>query len=126
MESTLQTFLGAFSRLDIEGMLSCFSEDATAFFPVEHRSTRMEGRPAIGEAFSRVLKRVRDAGATRLKLDAEDLIVQRFGDVAVATFHIYGGDLSRRTVVLRNHGGTWLIVHLHASNAPIDRQGAKP
>ena len=46
--------------------------------------------------------------------------VQRFGDAAIATFHIRDGDLSRRTLVLRRSHDEWLIQHLHASNAPLE------
>ena len=39
------------------------------------------------------------------------------GDLAVASFEV-GSEVvhSRRTLVLRRRGGTWRIVHLHASN----------
>jgi ketosteroid isomerase-like protein len=117
-QSVLDTFLRGFSRLDLEALLDGFAPDATAFLPAEHQATRLEGIGSIGQAFAAVLARVRETGATRLPLDAEDVAVQEWGDTAVATFHLRGAHLSRRTVILRRQASRWRIVHLHASNAP--------
>jgi ketosteroid isomerase-like protein len=119
-QSVLATFLRAFSHLDLDAMLAGFDPEVTAFLPAEHQRTRLEGRDAIGEAFAAVIARVRATGATSLPLDAEDLVVQEWGDTAIATMHLRAGHLSRRTFVLRRQASGWLIVHLHASNAPLD------
>ena len=115
----LTAFLHAFSRLDLEGMLNYFTEDATAFLPAEHQRRRLEGKAAIRAAFATVLAKVRTKGMTNLPLDPEDFIIDEWGDTAVATFHLRGDHLSRRTVVLRCQAGEWRIIHLHASNAPL-------
>jgi ketosteroid isomerase-like protein len=120
-ESVVETFLRAFSRMDLDGMLDCLDQEATGFLPAEHERTRLDGKEAIGRAFASVLTRVRAAGATSLPLDAEDLLVQQWGETAVATFQLRAGHLSRRTLVLRRQAGRWRIVHLHASNAPLEQ-----
>ena len=98
--------------------MSFFSDDATAFFPVEHQSLRLVGKEAIREAFSLVLAKMRASGATRIRLDAEDIFVQPFDDTSIVTFHIRDAGLSRRTFVLRRVQGHWRVEHMHASNAP--------
>jgi ketosteroid isomerase-like protein len=115
----LAEFLSAFSHFDLDAMLACFAPEATAFFPVEHQRTRLEGKDAISAAFSAAVNRVRSRGASSLSLAAENLIVQQYGDTAVATFHLRSDHLSRRTVVMRRDTEGWRIVHLHASNAPL-------
>lgn len=116
--TVLTAFLHAFSRLDLDGMLACFAEDATAFFPLEHHLERLEGKHAINQAFAAVLAKLKASGMTTLPLAPEDLIIQEWGDTATATFHLRGSHLSRRTLVLRCQAGQWRMVHLHASNAP--------
>ena len=119
IQGTLHRFLRAFSKLQLNEMMRFFTDDATAFFPIEHQPLRLVGKEAINEAFSRVLARVRASGATQIRLDDEDIRVQMFDDVAVVTFHIRDDDLSRRTLVLRHTRGGWRIEHLHGSNAPL-------
>ena len=118
VQSTLNRFLTAFSQLQLDDMLACFADDATAFFPAEHQRLRLTGKAAIGAAFAQVLARVRGTGAMQLRLDAEGVQIQAFGDVAVITFHILGDHLSRRTFVVRRTDDQWLIVHFHGSNVP--------
>lgn len=119
IHATLLGFLDAFSTLRLGEMMGFFSDDATAFFPIRHQSLRLVGKEAIRGAFALVIDRVKASGATQIRLDAEDVQVQAFDDVAVVTFHIRDDDLSRRTLVLRRASGRWGIEHLHASNAPL-------
>lgn len=119
VQATLHRFLRAFSGLRLDEMVGFFADEATAFFPVRHRSLRLDGRGVIGEYFGWVLERVRASGATQLRLNAEDVHVQEFGDVAVVTFHVRDEELCRRTFVMRCSQGRWLIEHMHASNAPL-------
>ena len=120
IQGTLSRFNAAFSKLDLDGMMMCFADDSTSFFPIAHRATFLDGKDEIGEAFAKVISKIRAAGLDGIKLDVEDVKVQRFGDAAIATFHIRDGDLSRRTLVLRRVHDDWLIQHLHASNAPLE------
>jgi ketosteroid isomerase-like protein len=116
----LMRFLDAFSRLDLDGMLDCFTADATAFLPVEHHHQRLEDKAAIRGAFAAVLNKIKAKGRTTLPLAPEDLRMEEWSDIAVATFHLRGDHLSRRTIVLHCQAGQWRIVHLHASNAPCE------
>ena len=120
IQGTLSRFYAAFSKLDLDGMMMCFTDDSTSFFPIAHRATFLDGKDEIGDAFANVISKIRAAGLDGIKLEIEDVKVQRFGDAAIATFHIRDGDLSRRTLVLRRFHGDWLIQHLHASNAPLE------
>lgn len=120
IQGVLISFIDAFSRLDIEDMMSCYADDATAFFPIAHRTTFLDGKTEIRKAFAQVIAKVHAAGLSRLEMEPEDVKIQRLGDTAIATFHIRDGDLSRRTIVLRRLRGYWLIQHLHASNAPLE------
>jgi len=120
-EVVLAAFLEAFSRLDVEALVAHFAPTATAFFPGEHQRTRLEGKEAIARAFEAVAARFRLKGATNMALDAQDVVAQEWDDTAVVTFQLRGEHLSRRTLVLRRDAGSWQIVHMHASNAAVDR-----
>ena len=122
LQGTLSGFLRAFSELKLDEMMAFYADDATSFFPIRHHLQRLDGKEAIRGAFARVFSKLRDSGATRIRLEAEDIHVQEFDGVAVATFHIRDDDLSRRTLVLRLSQGRWLIEHLHASNAPLPEE----
>ena len=122
IQGTLKGFLRAFSELKLDEMMAYYADDATSFFPIRHHPQRLDGKEAIKEAFDRVLSRVRGSGATRIRLEAEDVHVREFDGVAVVTFHIRDNDLCRRTLVLRSFQGCWLIEHMHASNAPLPEE----
>ena len=57
----------------------------------------------------------RGAAARTTPLSPQDLLVQQFDGWAVATFHLGDNPRQRRTVVLKQSGAEWQIVHLHAS-----------
>ena len=103
----------------LDEMISFFSDDATAFFPVEHNVLRIQGKETIRKVFAKVINRMKSSGMTRIKLDAEDVYVQMLSDIAIVTFHIRDTSLSRRTLVLQYGNGEWKIKHLHASNASL-------
>ncbi len=124
IQKHLDKFLSAFSRLQLEEMMECFTEDATVFFPVAHHHPRAEGREAIRDVFSRVLGKISANGATEIRLEPEDVRIKSFGDTAIVTFHIRDSDLCRRTLVLRREGDGWGIEHFHASNAPLPKEDA--
>ena len=116
---TLAEFLRAFGVLDLDGMMGCFAPNATAFAPAEHARDRLNDRAAIRAMFAGVIRRVRATGATRLPLDPADVRTQILGEVAVATLHLRGTHLSRRTFILCRTESRWQIVHLHGSNVPL-------
>ena len=119
LQNVLNDFLKAFSRLDLEGMMVFFEDDATSFFPSSHHIVMLDGKEEIKDAFEKVISKIHAAGHRSIKLDPEDVKTQLFGDTAIVTFHIRDNDLSRRTLVLRRNADGWFIQHLHASNAPL-------
>jgi ketosteroid isomerase-like protein len=77
---------------------------------------RIEGKQATLLWFGRFFDSLRKRGASP-GIQPQDLLVQDYGDVAIATFHLGSGEsVGRRTVVLRRQGGEWTIAHLHASS----------
>ena len=62
VQATLHRFLQAFSGLRLDEMVGFFADEATAFFPVRHRSPRLDGKGAIEELFRQlVLQRLHKA-----------------------------------------------------------------
>jgi non-heme chloroperoxidase len=121
---TLERFLLSFGNLEWEAFRGHFHDQATAFHPLPTSPRRNDGRPELEATFHGFFEavRARTPGPPFLQLDPLDLRVQMLGDVAIATFHLATPDpsvLGRRTVVLRREGDRWLIVHLHASIAPV-------
>src|SRR5438105_6972016 len=93
--SAFHQFLSAFAQLQLDEMLACFADDATAFFPSEHQRLRLTGKPPIRAAFAQVLEGLRARGATHLPLEPEGVHVQAYGELAVITFHLAAEHLSR-------------------------------
>jgi len=125
IKATLKAFLDAFSKLALEAMIDCFTDDSTAFFPSEHQIERLEGKTSIKNAFANVIAKVKRSGAENLKLETEDVITQRFGDITLVTFQIFDTQTSRRTLVMKRGHEGWQVIHMHASNAsskPIQRE----
>ena len=116
-EAAIQAFVSAFNALDRTRFDALFAEDVTLFFPASPFPVRrIEGKGATLEWFGRFFDSLRERG-TNPRIQPQDLMVQDYGDVAIATFHLGGGEsVGRRTVVLRRQRGQWAIAHLHASS----------
>jgi ketosteroid isomerase-like protein len=97
--------LRVFENLDMKQFIACFADDATVFFPMPEPPERVQGKQAIQQRFER----------------PEDLSIQLIpGHTAVVSFHLRNEErIGRRTLVLTKMNGQWLIIHLHASNAPV-------
>lgn len=125
VDAAVSKFLRAFENLDLEAFTACFAEDATVFFPAPEPAERFEGKAAIRAHFQLVFEAIRkQSGAASPPyhhLDPEGLQVRMLGpDAALVSFQLRNRErLARRSLVLRRSGGTWLIVHLHASNLPL-------
>lgn len=119
VSETLHGFLDAFSNLQLNDMMKYFDNEATAFFPIKYEHQKLVGKQDIREAFSKVIKNVKKAGLTKISLDAEDIEITCFADIALVTFYIRDNELNRRTLVLKQCKERWFIIHLHASNAPL-------
>ncbi len=125
IEAFTRNFLHAFEELDIEQFIACFADDATVFFPTPEPPERIEGEQAIRRRFERVFASIRStakSGPPFHHLGPEDLAIQLMpGQNAVVSFHLRNEERTgRRTLVLTNMNGQWLILHLHASNVPTD------
>ena len=118
-EAAVQAFVSAFNALDRTRFDALFAEDVTLFFPsAPFPVSRVEGKKATLLWFGRFFDSLRKRGAGP-GIEPRDLKVQEYGNFAIATFHLGGGEsVSRRTVVLRRQRGRWAIAHLHASSEP--------
>jgi ketosteroid isomerase-like protein len=86
-------------------------------------ANRAHGRAEFEANFRKVFEQIR-AGRTHppyMNLQPQDLEIQSYGEIAIATFHLDDrpGVLNRRTIVLRRRKGQWKIVHLHASETAL-------
>ena len=116
-EAAIHAFVSAFNALDQARFDALFAEEVTLFFPAAPFPVRrIEGKQATLEWFGRFFDTLRERGANP-RIQPQDLHVQDYGDVAIATFHLGSGEnVGRRTVVLRRQAGQWAIAHLHASS----------
>jgi ketosteroid isomerase-like protein len=119
VEQVIKNFLVPFSSGKVSEFMEYFADDATAFFPSSPLSPsmpamRIQGKNNIAREFEALFKGV-GAGAGGI-IQPQNLLMQRFDDTAIVTFHL-GTDMlrGRRTFVLRRIGSRWKIVHLHAS-----------
>jgi ketosteroid isomerase-like protein len=122
VEQVIKDFLVPFSNRNIREFIEYFADEATVFFPSVQGpgfpAERVQGKAAIAREFEAAYQRVGAvAGAGSTIIQPLDLMVQRFDDFAVVTFHL-GTDAARnrRTFVLRRIEARWRIVHLHASS----------
>jgi ketosteroid isomerase-like protein len=115
-EDVLADFSRAFRHMDLDAMMDHIAEDATAFWPVQACLTRLD-KAGIREQFAATIAAVRAAGGTEVVRTQSDMQMQRFGDVAVVTFHLQDMPFGRRTFVLQWRWQRWLLVHIHGSNA---------
>ncbi len=125
VRAALALFLAAFENLDWDRFRLCFDDAATVFFPSPTPPDRSDARAAFEARFTDVFAQIRKAvpsGPPFQRLAPEDLHVEVLGvDAAVATFHLRNAErLARRTVVMAKRGATWRIVHLHATNVPME------
>jgi hypothetical protein len=125
VQTVLEGFIDSLNTADVNSLARFFATDATMFFPLASLPFRLEDKQQITAAFGAFFEamRKREPGPRYMNLAPEDTRVQFLGDVAVLTFHLKGEEMiSRRTLVLRKLSGTWLIVHLHASNLQFQKK----
>lgn len=122
-------FINALNAFDAPRLGRTFAEDVTSFFPgLPFPAARIQGRANVQSAFAQLFAALRQRGTSGANLAPAGLAVQLYGDTAIATFHFVGQqEVGRRTLVLGRVDGRWLIVHVHASVAPIQqRPAARP
>ena len=116
--NSVTAFVKAFNNFDWPTFRAAFDKDATMFHPTWDHPRRLRGTQQIEAAWLDIFPEFADPNnKEKLGIDPKDENIQTFGSTAVVTFHLGNGveSLSRRTVVMINKGGTWKIVHLHAS-----------
>jgi ketosteroid isomerase-like protein len=132
VREAVNRFLRAFENLDMQHFIACFAEDATVFFPEPEPARRFDGKAAIKTHFEQVFAAIRlDSASSEPpfhRLVPENLQVELLGDEgAVVTFQMTNAiRIARRTLVLQKRGDSWLISHLHASNAPVPAASPAP
>jgi len=119
VRATLAKFVQAFDNLDWETFRACFADNATVFHPRQF-SRRAENRTGVEESFKQVFVRIKGdkTSPPYMDLQPKDLQIQFAGaQAAIVTFYLedHPGFINRRTIVLQNIGGTWKIIHIHAS-----------
>ncbi len=131
VQEALLAFLKAFENCDLPKMEDFFAEDAVMFPQVVMSSKATEDidpsryRRCNGMSLD-IKKRTEELpkqvpGPPYHSLVPEDLRIQLFSDVAVATFHLHlkQGLFARRTVVLARKNSSWKIVHIHPSSIEV-------
>ncbi len=115
-EETLAAFSHAFRHMDLDTMMAHIAEDVTGFWPAYACLSRLD-KAGIREQFAITIAAVRAAGGAEVVRTQSDMLTQRFGDVAIVTFHLQDEPFGRRTFVLHWRWDRWLIVHIHGSSA---------
>jgi hypothetical protein len=128
VQAGLTTFLTAFRNLEWLPFRNSFATDATVFFPFRPTPRRWQPRRAIGReeieaGFKPFFDRTRaqEPGPPYLVIEPKDIHIQMLNRAAIVTFHLEDPDaFGRRTVIFRQEEDRWVIIHLHASNIPLD------
>ena len=128
VSTALRTFLTAFENLEWERFRTAFSPTASVFHPAPDTPERYEGRSEVESSFRLVFDQLRASnpnGPPFHRLDPDSLRLESLGDRAVLVTFLLRNErrIARRTIIFRREGDTWLITHLHASNA--DRSGRR-
>lgn len=133
VRETLRGFLAAFENGDLAEMQSYVADDATSFpgtvtapgYDRDVKIDRFERVDGLPPGMLNVVRDFMESGDDPpfITLQAEDLTVQTYRSVAVATLHFRRSDpdgfesLGRRSIVLaKQPDGSIEIVHIHPSN----------
>lgn len=124
IQKVLASLQRGFRDLSLPALVETFAQEATAFFPIEHRCEALLDRDQVQEAFAKVLATIRERAEQGLILDFCPVHFYQAGELAflVAELREKQGNrwtpTGRRTLVLQQQQDVWRIVHLHASNYP--------
>jgi len=126
VRAAVAEFVNALNAFDAERLGRTFADDITSFFPgPPFPAARIQGRANVQNAFAQLFAQLRQRGTRNASLAPRGLAVQLYGDTAIATFHLMGQqEVGRRSLVLRRVGARWLVVHMHASIAPMQQRPA--
>lgn len=118
-------FITAFNELDWEAFRSSFADEVSVFnpdIPEVASLHRLDGRADVEKTFRSVFGSGQGAAAGP-HIVPENVRLEQFGETALVSFEFSrpSGSFGRRTVVLHQEKGRWLIVHIHASNVGAGR-----
>lgn len=121
IERTVTAFLQPFANRNVQGFIDYFVDDATVFMPSNATGAspiRVEGKTSIAREFESLYQRLGPQPQTAgRRINPQNLLVQRYGDAAVVTFHLGTPTArGRRTLVMLRTAAGWKIAHLHASD----------
>ena len=117
------SFLTAFDNLDLDLFCAAIAQDATMFMPFANVPNRLNGIAEIRDAFEPFFdqERCNSDGPPYLNLQPQNFEIQMIGFPALVTFHLNRPThFSRRSIVFEKRQKKWLLVHLHASNLPVE------
>lgn len=122
--STLDGFLEAFRRLELESFMTYFCDDASVFFPFLRLPKKVNGRDDIELHFKEEFDSHRNGpGPIYLEITPLNVDVVQLGTNALVTFHLdKKNGLGRRTLLLVERNDGFRILHLHASNIVHNRR----
>jgi ketosteroid isomerase-like protein len=116
-------FISAFNALDWDTFRRSFADQASLFNPDIPEAVslhRLDGRDDILRSFRTVFDtaHVGSSGMRGPNIHPERVRLQLFAGTAIITFEFRRSEHStgRRTIVFNRQQGSWLIVHIHASN----------
>lgn len=121
-QSAVDRFITAFNALDWDAFRSCLADSVSLFNPDIPEAVslhRLDGRADVERSFRAVFGPAASGPPRRgPDIHPEHLSLQQFSDAAIVTFefrrsaHSFG----RRSIFLAKENGSWVIVHIHASN----------
>lgn len=121
-QSAVDRFITAFNALDWDAFRSCLADSVSLFnpdIPDAISLHRLDGRADVERSFRVVFGSATSGPPSRgPDIHPEHLSLQQFSDAAIVTFefrrsaHSFG----RRSIFLTRENGSWVIVHIHASN----------
>ena len=125
---SLAYFVGVFNDLKWDEFRSCFADDASVISPFPNSHYRTEGLQELERDWRPIFDERREKlpGPPYLNIDPVDVKMRTIGETTVlVTFHLenlFGSPvLNRRTLVFEKRDQRWLIIHLHASRAVVDK-----
>lgn len=115
-------FLAAFDSLDWSRFAAVLSDTVDAYWPRPDSAEHLVNRAQVEAQYRAFFERIRATrpGPPYLHLNATGLAARVIGPVGIVTFELSDvpDTVGRRTLVFRQEGGRWRIIHLHASNLP--------
>jgi hypothetical protein len=132
LRAVLQGLLDAIDRADLDALAPLFCADATMYFPFRNSVELVAGAPAVLARFERMFADLRSHAARDAATPYVGFRVERFECHALDARHAlacatlaFADQLGQRTLVMRREDVLWRILHVHASNLPAARAGAR-